>query len=83
MAATVAAVSICAAGGRVEVQLSRRQAAGKQHRQQRALFLYAAELWNKGLFLLLTTSPLSSSPMSGFDQGMQGAFTFTHDLRRI
>ena len=27
--------------------------------------------------------PLSSSPLSGFDLGAEGAFTFTHYLRRI
>ena len=50
--------AVCVAGGRVEVQLSSTQAGSQSSRRdrQQALLLYAAEFWNKGLFLLITNT---------------------------
>ena len=50
--------SVCVAGGRVEVQLSSTHPGRQSSRRdrQQALLLYAAEFWNKGLFLLITNT---------------------------
>ena len=64
----------------MEVQLSSSQAAAQAAQAAEGASPLRSRIVEQGAF-----SPplLSSSPLSGFDLGAEGAFTFTHYLRRI